>query len=144
MITGIQITKAANDDLLNSFWLLDSEKGEARCLCAKGGYAEDDVVAGIRHKIIREAITFDQVNEGGIEFANKMKSPSLEGYDIVDIVDKHILKDDLMFGVRDLIKAKERAGLESATVVLSAVSLFNLLGYDTRNLRGSDINFLNW
>ena len=30
MITGIQITKAANDDLLNSFWLLDSEKGEAR------------------------------------------------------------------------------------------------------------------
>ena len=28
MITGIQITKAANDDLLNSFWLLDSEKGE--------------------------------------------------------------------------------------------------------------------
>ena len=32
MITGIQITKAANDDLLNSFWLLDSEKGEARCI----------------------------------------------------------------------------------------------------------------
>ena len=29
MITGIQITKAANDDLLNSFWLLDSEKREA-------------------------------------------------------------------------------------------------------------------
>ncbi|CDL10073.1 Pyruvate formate-lyase [Klebsiella pneumoniae IS43] len=26
MITGIQITKAANDDLLNSFWLLDNEK----------------------------------------------------------------------------------------------------------------------
>jgi autonomous glycyl radical cofactor len=31
MITGIQITKAANDDLLNSFWLLDSEKNEALC-----------------------------------------------------------------------------------------------------------------
>ena len=42
MITGIQITKAANDDLLNSFWLLDSEKGEARCIVAK---AEDEVVA---------------------------------------------------------------------------------------------------
>ncbi len=28
MITGIQITKAANDDLLNSFWLLDSEKAK--------------------------------------------------------------------------------------------------------------------
>ncbi len=35
MITGIQITKAANDDLLNSFWLLDSEKGEARCIVAQ-------------------------------------------------------------------------------------------------------------
>ncbi len=35
MITGIQITKAANDNLLNSFWLLDSEKGEARCIVAK-------------------------------------------------------------------------------------------------------------
>jgi autonomous glycyl radical cofactor len=34
MITGIQITKAANDDLLNSFWLLDSEKGEAAA-CAR-------------------------------------------------------------------------------------------------------------
>ena len=45
MITGIQITKAANADLLNSFWLLDSEKGEARCLVAKGGFTEDQVVA---------------------------------------------------------------------------------------------------
>lgn len=44
MITGIQVTKAANDNLLNSFWLLDSEKGEARCLCAKGEFAADDVV----------------------------------------------------------------------------------------------------
>ena len=45
MIKVIQITQAANDDLLNSFWLLDSDKGEARCLCAKGGFAEDQVVA---------------------------------------------------------------------------------------------------
>jgi autonomous glycyl radical cofactor len=45
MITGIQITKAANDNLLNSFWLLDSEKGEARCLCAQGDFTEDQVVA---------------------------------------------------------------------------------------------------
>lgn len=45
MITGIQITKAANDQLLNSFWLLDEEAGEARCVCAKAGFAEDEVVA---------------------------------------------------------------------------------------------------
>ena len=45
MIKGIQITQAANDNLLNSFWLFDNETNEARCLCAKGGYQEDQVVA---------------------------------------------------------------------------------------------------
>ncbi|MGC1070980.1 autonomous glycyl radical cofactor GrcA [Pantoea agglomerans] len=45
MITGIQITQSNNSQLLNSFWLLDEEKVEARCLCAKAGYEEDQVVA---------------------------------------------------------------------------------------------------
>jgi autonomous glycyl radical cofactor len=45
MIQGIQITKAANDDLINSIWLLDSEKNEARCVAANAGYAADQVVA---------------------------------------------------------------------------------------------------
>jgi autonomous glycyl radical cofactor len=44
MITGIQITKAANDDLLNSFWLLDSEKAK-RAACCESGFAEDEIVA---------------------------------------------------------------------------------------------------
>lgn len=44
MITGIQITKAQNSALLNSFWLLDSEKAEARCVCAKDVYSEDQRV----------------------------------------------------------------------------------------------------
>ncbi|MBQ1782385.1 MAG: autonomous glycyl radical cofactor GrcA [Gammaproteobacteria bacterium] len=41
---GIQITKAANDVLLNSFWLLDDAAGQARCLCAKGNYQADQLV----------------------------------------------------------------------------------------------------
>ena len=45
MITGIQITQAQNEALLNSFWLLDSEKAEARSVCAKAGFSEDQVVA---------------------------------------------------------------------------------------------------
>jgi autonomous glycyl radical cofactor len=44
MITGIQITQANNEALVNSFWLLDSEKEEARCLCAKAAYQEDQIV----------------------------------------------------------------------------------------------------
>lgn len=44
MIQGIQITKAANDELLNSIWLLDTEKNEARCVAAVSGYAADQIV----------------------------------------------------------------------------------------------------
>lgn len=44
MVTGIQITKANNNALLNSFWLLDSDAAEARCICAKAGYSENQVV----------------------------------------------------------------------------------------------------
>ncbi|EXU76032.1 MULTISPECIES: autonomous glycyl radical cofactor GrcA [Erwinia] len=44
MITGVQITKATNAALLNSFWLLDDEKNEARCVCAKAEYSEDQIV----------------------------------------------------------------------------------------------------
>ncbi|WP_380183538.1 autonomous glycyl radical cofactor GrcA [Kalamiella sp. sgz302252] len=44
MISGIQITKATNPALLNSFWLLDNEKAEARCVCAKANYQEDQIV----------------------------------------------------------------------------------------------------
>ena len=45
MLQGIQITKAADSRLQNSFWLLDQQKGEARCLCSKADFAEDQIVA---------------------------------------------------------------------------------------------------
>lgn len=44
MINGIQITKSSNTALLNSFWLLDEENAEVRCLCAKGDYQPDQLV----------------------------------------------------------------------------------------------------
>ena len=44
MIQGIQITKAANDDLLNSIWLLDNDKNEARCVAANAGYEANQVI----------------------------------------------------------------------------------------------------
>jgi len=44
MVIGIQITKAANTALLNSFWLLDDEKNEARCICAKTDFNEGQIV----------------------------------------------------------------------------------------------------
>ena len=44
MIQGIQITKAANDELLNSIWLINSETNEARCVAATKGFDADQVV----------------------------------------------------------------------------------------------------
>lgn len=45
MIAGVQITQTSQSELLNSFWLLDEENAQARCICAKGGYAEGQIVA---------------------------------------------------------------------------------------------------
>ena len=45
MIAGIQITQSSNPALMHSFWLIDDEKAEARCLCAKAGYEADQIVA---------------------------------------------------------------------------------------------------
>jgi len=45
MVKGIQITKADNSALVHSFWLLDSDTQEARCLCSKhNSFAEDQLV----------------------------------------------------------------------------------------------------
>ncbi len=46
MVKGIQITKADNVALEKSFWLLDDNAKEVRCLCCKDEqYKQDDVVA---------------------------------------------------------------------------------------------------
>lgn len=44
MITGIQIIEAANADLVNSIWLLDSENGMARCISAAAGFEADQEI----------------------------------------------------------------------------------------------------
>lgn len=44
MIQGIQITKSNNSNLLNSIWLIDSEKQEARCVAANSGFEADQVI----------------------------------------------------------------------------------------------------
>ncbi|CAM3515063.1 Autonomous glycyl radical cofactor [Vibrio aerogenes CECT 7868] len=44
MIQGIQITQSANAQLVNSIWLIDQEKNEARCVAAESGYTADQVV----------------------------------------------------------------------------------------------------
>ncbi|HGJ5877158.1 MAG TPA: autonomous glycyl radical cofactor GrcA [Arsenophonus sp.] len=44
MVIGIQLTKTDNTALLNSFWLLDDGKNEARCICAKPDFNKGQIV----------------------------------------------------------------------------------------------------
>lgn len=53
MIKGIQITQAANDNLVRLV-IRRQKKAKARCLCAKGEFAEDQVVAVVRQIEYRE------------------------------------------------------------------------------------------
>lgn len=69
MLTGIQITKADNTNLVNSIWLLDDTLKEARCVCSKDGeFKEDSVVAveelgEIEYRNVK--VDVEPVREGG-------------------------------------------------------------------------------
>ncbi len=83
MTVGVQITKAENASLLNSFWLLDEAKQEARCLCVKdNAYQEDQVVAlnelgDIEYKEIPVQVA--PLQEGGQHLnVNVLKRETLE------------------------------------------------------------------
>ena len=82
MVKGIQITKANNESLLNSFWLLDDEKSEPLCLSAKGDYAEDQTVAiaTLGQIEYREVpVKIDPILEGGQHLnVNVLRRETLE------------------------------------------------------------------
>ncbi len=79
---GIQITKTEQEALLNSFWLLDEEKQQARCICAKDKAQEEKVVslADLGEIEYREvAVKNDLEREGGQHLnVNVMTKETLE------------------------------------------------------------------
>ncbi|MEL0658337.1 autonomous glycyl radical cofactor GrcA [Psychromonas arctica] len=83
MALGIQITESNNAALLNSFWLLDEENAQARCLCVKdNAYAEDQVISlaelgEIKYKEV--AIEAPKAQEGGQHLnVNVLRRETLE------------------------------------------------------------------
>ncbi|PKH02025.1 autonomous glycyl radical cofactor GrcA [Psychromonas sp. MB-3u-54] len=82
MIQGIQITKSANQNLLNSIWLLDNEKNEARCLVAPAQYTEDQVVPASElgeYESREVAVEAPKAQEGGQHLnVNVLRRETLE------------------------------------------------------------------
>jgi hypothetical protein len=55
-------------------------------------FTEDVNVAGVRHRMLRQIVSFDSVVECGISIARKYKSPTLESYNAVSFKKEDIVK----------------------------------------------------
>ncbi len=83
-VKGIQITSAANSGLEHSFWLMDEEQNEARCLCVKDQlFAQDEVIA------------LDKLGQFDYQEVNLQNTPSREGgqHLNVNVMSQDMLED---------------------------------------------------
>ncbi len=93
-------------------------------------FTEDVPVAGIKHRMLRQVVTFDNVVEPGISVARKYRSPTLESY------------SDKVFTKEDIIKASIPTGdgisMESTKQLNN--DLLSILGWNQLDKP----NFIKW
>lgn len=87
-------------------------------------FTSDYTQRGVVHRILRNVITFDYVNEPGIHIAEKFKSPSLESFS-EDVFTEQQIK-------RAIDKPNGKMALESLS--LSPMELYTSLGWCTESL----------
>jgi hypothetical protein len=95
-------------------------------------FTRDTYIAGVKHRALAEIVTWDYVNEPGINFARKYNSPALESL------------HEQTFSKKDLVRAIKHMdsgiGMESAK--MTGVSLFKSLGW---SFNDSDVpNYMKW
>lgn len=97
-------------------------------------FTEDVRIGGIKHRQLREVVSYDLVLEGGIYSAKKFLSPTLESFN-----EKEFTKDELLTAVTP---AKNEAGIAMESSIISAEGLFKTLGWEFTP--GNKPSFLNW
>lgn len=93
-------------------------------------FTEDVSVAGIKHRMLRQIVTFDHVVEPGISVARKYKSPVLESRENISIT-----KDDLL---KSVISSNTGIVMESTKQLTN--DLLSVLGWD----RLDKPSFIKW
>jgi len=83
-------------------------------------FTDDYRDKGIVKRILREIVTWDYVNEPGIAFAEKFKSPALELYDV-----------EVTRGQLERATTGETYGIATESVIMTAQQLFSAMGWDT-------------
>jgi hypothetical protein len=84
-------------------------------------FTDDRMVGGINHRILRNIVTFDYVNEPGMGVAEKYFSPALEGLSDM-IVTRTMLEDGL--------KENQLQGLATESAILTANELFQSMRWN--------------
>lgn len=96
-------------------------------------FTQDNYIGGIKHRRIAEIVTFDYVNEPGINFARKYKSPALES-----LQEQSFTRMEMLRAVSRMNKVG--VGMESAA--LTGLGLFKSLGW---SLEEFDVpKFMKW
>lgn len=82
-------------------------------------FTKDSFVAGRIHKLMREIITWDWVNEPGISIADKYSNPSLESFDDVSFSKKTVMD----------IATRKGSGLGLECSIIPVDDLLNSMGW---------------
>lgn len=83
-------------------------------------FTRDTYVGGVKHRAIAEIVTWDYVNEPGINFARKYRAPALES-----LTEQSFTRKELLRAIKQM---DHGFGMESAK--MTGVSLFKSLGWD--------------
>ena len=106
--------------------------GENVCFSIRA-FTRDYMQGGVMYRDLDTIVTFDYVNEPGIDFAEKFKAPSLEA-EVLDT--SRFTRGQMTEAISSM------HGVAQESTILTANELFTSLGWNTSGIEKSA--FTNW